>query len=155
MSRVHAEHAHTYPVPLKKGFDYVSDFHTWPFWYVGVIELVDPELCGWIDPGDRVHYRYKILGRQIDASSVLDERIELERTNFRTVSRGFPDVHWEYRYAAAGHEAFILRVVMETEEPTSFFGRTVDRMLLPRIVERDLTRSLENLHDIFVADLAG
>jgi hypothetical protein len=151
---VHAEHAHTYPAPLKKGFDYISDFHTWPLWYVGITELIDPERCRWSQPGDEVRYRYKILGRHIDATSILDESIDLERKAFRTVSSGFPEVHWEYRYAAAGQEAFILRVVMETEEPTSFFGRTVDRMLLPRIVERDAKRSLENLHDIFVADLA-
>lgn len=154
MSRVHAEHAHTYPAPLKKGFDYISDFRMWPYWYVGMTELIDGELCGWSDPGDMVRYRYKILGRHIEAASVLDERIELERTTFRTVSPGFPEVRWEYRYAAAGQEAFILRVVMETEEPTIFFEKTVDRMLLPRIVERDLRRSLENLHDIFVADMA-
>lgn len=151
---MHAEHAHTFPVPLKLGFDYITDFRTWPFWYVGVTELIDPEAYGWTDPGDEVHFRYKILGRHIDVASVLDERVDLERTAFRSASPGFPEVHWEYRYAAAGQEAFILRVVMETGEPTTFFGKTVDRMLLPRIVERDLRRSLENLHDIFVADMA-
>ncbi len=151
---MHAEHAHTYPVPLKKGFDYISDFRTWPLWYVGMTEIVEPEACGWTDPGDEVRYRYKLLGRQIDAVSILDESVDLERKTFRTASPGLPEARWEYRYATAGSEAFILRVVLETEEPTSFFGRSVDRMLLPRIVERDLKRSLENLHDIFVASLA-
>jgi len=42
---------------------------------------------------------------------------------------------------------------METEEPTNFFGKTIDRMLLPRILERDLKQSLENLNDIYTVGL--
>lgn len=148
-----AELTHTYPVPLKKGWDYTDDFTMWPAWYAGMTQIIEPETGAWAEPGDRVRYGYKLLGRHIEGVAILEETIEHELTRFRTETPGLPTFHFEYRLAEAGTEAFVLKVVMETEEPTSFFGKSIDRMLLPRIVERDLKRSLENLHDIFAAGM--
>jgi len=50
-------------------------------------------------------------------------------------------------------EGFTTTVVMGTDEPTSFFGKAVDRMLIPRALERDLSRSLDNLTDIFAVGI--
>lgn len=143
----------TFPVPLKKGFDYIDDFKMWPDWYAGMIEILDPEKGRWHTPGDEVRFAYRLLGRRLEGKAILDEYRETELVRFHTEVPGIPVVHCEYHYRLAGDEAFVLKVVLETEEPTSFFGKTIDRMLLPIALERDLRNSLENLDAIFTADL--
>ena len=143
------EMTRTYPVPLKKGFDYIDDFRMWPAWYVGMTNIIDPETGAWGAPGDRVKFGYKLLGRHLEGVAILEEWRDAELAKFRTEVPGLPVFHFTYHYLDAGHEAFILKVEMEGDEPTSFFGKAIDRMLLPRMVERDLERSLENLNDIF------
>ena len=139
----------TFPVPLKKGFDYIDDFRMWPAWYVGMTEILAPEEGSWVEPADEVRFAYKLLGRHLECVAILEERKEGDLVRFRTEVPGLPVTHFVYHYAEAGSEAFILNVAMETDEPTSFFGKTIDRMLLPRMIERDLASSMENLHDIF------
>jgi hypothetical protein len=140
-------------VPLKKGFDYMDDFKIWPSWYVGMTHIIEPETGAWGTPGDRVRYGYKLLGRHLEGAATLEEWVDGEIARFRTEVPGLPVFHFEYQFAAAGSEAFVLKVTMQSEEPTSFFGKTIDRMLLPKVVERDLTRSIENLDDIFSAGM--
>lgn len=150
---MHTEVKRTYPVPLKKGFDYVDDFKMWPSWYVGMTDIIAPEEGAWLEPGDEVRFGYKLLGRRLEGVAVLEEHKDAELTRFHTEVPGLPVMHFAYHYAEVDPEVFDLRVAMETEEPTSFFGRSIDRMLLPRVIERDLTGSLENLEDIFSAGL--
>ena len=147
------ELTYTYPVALKNGFDYLDDFRMWPDWYVGMMGIIDPETCAWAKPGDKVRFAYKLLGRRIEGTAILDKWHEAELIAYHTEVPGLPVVHFEYHYSTTEPETFTLRVVMETEEPTSFFGRTIDRMLLPRVLERDLKRSMENLADIFAIGL--
>lgn len=143
----------TYPVPLKKGFDYAIDFRTWPDWYVGMAEILEPEDATWTKPGDELRFVYKLLGRRLEGRAILDELIDTELVKFHSEVPGLPVVYFEYRYRAAGEEAFVLTAIMETEEPTSFFGKAIDKMVLPVALERDLRHSLENLDTIFTAEL--
>ena len=48
-----------------------------------------------------------------------------------------------------------MKAVLETKEDdlTSFFGKVIDKTMLPRILDRDLRGSLDNLEEIFVAGL--
>lgn len=148
---MHTELTRTYPVPLKKGFDYIDDFRMWPDWYVGLTHLIEPEKGAWSEPGDEVRFQSKLLGRRIEGRCVLDEKTEGEMARYHVVVPSLPIVHFAWHYTGAGPEAFTAKVEMETEEPTSFFGKTIDRTLLPRVLERDLKRSMENLTDIFEA----
>ncbi len=62
---------------------------------------------------------------------------------------GLPTLHETWQYSPKGENAFEIKVIQETEEATSFFGKAIDRMLLPRVLEKDLVRTLDNLTDIF------
>jgi hypothetical protein len=150
---VRTELTRTYPVPLKKGFDYIDDFRMWPDWYVGLTHLIEPNMGAWNGPGDEVRFESKLLGRRIEGRCVLDEKIEGELARYHVVVPNLPIVYFTWHYTGAGPEAFTAKVEMETEEPTSFFGKTIDRTLLPRVLERDLKRSMENLTDIFEAHM--
>jgi hypothetical protein len=150
---MHTEAIRTYPVALKTGFDYCDDFKTWPMWYSGMTEIIDPEEARWMEREDEVRFGYKLLGRRLEGVTILDELIDAELVRFHTEIPGLPVVHFAYHYAEIEAERFELRVEMETEEPTSFFGKTIDRMVMPRALERDLRASLDNLADIFAAGL--
>ena len=152
-TQMHTEVTRTYPVAVKIGFDYCDDFKTWPLWYSSMTGLIAPEKAKWLEPGDEVRFGYKLLGRRIEGVTILDESTDCVLVRFHTEIPGLPVVHFAYHYAGIEPERFELRVEMETEEPTSFFGRTVDRMLMPRALERDLRASLDNLADIFAARL--
>lgn len=153
MTAVRTDVTRTYPIPVKKGFDYCDDFKTWPAWYVGMSEIIHPEEGRWHEIGDEVRFGYKLLGRHVEGVATLEERREMELVRFRTEVPGLPVFHFAYHYREVDPESFEMMVTMETEEPTSFFGKTIDRMLLPKVIERDLIRSMENLHDVFAAGL--
>ena len=139
----------TYPVPLKKAFDYLDDYTTWPAWYTGVLEILHPEKCAWDKPGDEVHFAYKLLGRRLEGVCTLEEIREYEFVKFMSKMPAVGIVHFEWMYEDAGHEAFTLTAVMETEEITNFFGKILDKTLIPRMLERDLRMTLDNLADTF------
>lgn len=143
------EMTRTYPLPLKKAFHYVADFKRWPDWYSEMIEILEPEKGKWETKGDKVRFAYRLLGRRVEGEAILEEFREPESVKFHTEVAGLPKVHFEWKYKEVGPEALTVTVTLETEEPTSFFGKAIDRMLLPRMLERDLRHSLENLETIF------
>lgn len=145
------EMTHTYDAPLKKGFDYIDDFKLWPDWYVGMTSIIDPETGKWSLPGDEVRFVYKLLGRRLEGVAILEEYKQFELVAFRTEVPGLPVVHFRYEYAETTPERFEVRAVLETDEPATFFGKAIDKALLPTILARDLKRSLENLEDIFAS----
>lgn len=143
------EMTHEYPVSLKEGYDYLMDVKCLPQWRSGLIEVIHPETTSWHTPGDRMRVAYMVLGRRVEAECTMEENREGEYVRFTTRTPGLPSVAETWHYTPEGDDAFAVRVIQETEEGTSFFGNTIDRMLLPRVIEKDLTRTLDNLADIF------
>jgi len=144
------ELTNTFPVPLEEGFDFLREVDHWPEWYSGVIEILEEPVSGsWGNPGDAVLLSYKVLGRHLNARVVMKEMREYDLVRSVVSVSGLPQLHQEYSYTAGGEGSFLLKVVLETEEVTTFLGRAVDRMLLPRIMERDLKQTMVNLQDTF------
>jgi hypothetical protein len=143
------EMTHEYPVPLKRAYDYLMDVKSIPQWRNSLIEVINPERTSWHAPGDRMRVAYMVLGRRVEAECTLEENREAELVRFTTRAPGLPSVSECWEYTAKGDDACAVKVTQETEEGTSFFGSTIDRMLIPRVVEKDLNRTLDNLADIF------
>ncbi len=147
------EMTRTYPVTAKEAFDYLNDYRTWPDWYTGMTEIVDPEHARWIEPGDTVRFAYKMLGRRVEGICTLQEVREAELVRFVAAIPAIGDVHQEWTYYDAGEHAVAVKVWMESEGPTTFFGKAIDTMLVPRIVERDLRHTLDHLEEIFTVGI--
>lgn len=143
----------TFPVPRKKAFDYLDDFRTWPSWYAGMLEIIEPDKALWSSPGDKVRFAYKLLGRRLEGECTLEEVREAEFVKFTATIPTVGDVHQEWYYSDAGDAAFSLRVIMETTEPTSFFGKVIDKMVIPRVLERDLRNTLDALEETFAVGI--
>jgi hypothetical protein len=139
-----------FPIPLREGFDFLREVGHWPSWYAGITQILEaPPGGSWGEPGDTISFHYKVLGRLLDGKVVMKEMREYELVRSVASIAGLPQVHQEYRYTAADDGSFLLTVVLETEEVSTFLGRVVDRMMLPGIMERDLKRTMENLQDTF------
>lgn len=147
------EMSRQFPVPLKQAYDYLIDPKKIPEWRVGVIEMIEPESALWQTAGDRIKLAYRLLGRRVESECVLDEVKEHELVRLTAHTPGVPTLHETWLYSPIGEEALALKVVQETEEATTFLGKTIDRMVLPRILEKDLKRTLDNLEDIFTYGL--
>ena len=144
----HVELTHTYPVELQKAWDYITDPHHWADWFVNLLSVEDPDKR-WTEPGDMVKFIYRLLGRKLEGELVIDERQAPTLLSYTAKIPGMPDIHQTWRHVEAPGPVVTTTVVQETEEPTSFFGKVVDRMLIPRALERDLRRTLDNLADMF------
>jgi hypothetical protein len=142
------EETRTMPVELKLGWDYVNDFRHWPDFYAGFDHIVDPEIGSWNTAGDSVKFAYRLLGRKIEGVATLQERQEGALVKFIAKVPPLPDVMEEWHYRDL-NDHFILRVVLETGGTTSFMGRLIDGTLLPRVLEKDLKRTMDNLEDLF------
>lgn len=145
----------TYPVPRKKAFDYLDDFTTWPTWYSGMMEIIEPDKASWDTPGDKVRFAYKLLGRRVEGVCTLEDIDEAALVRFTATLPTVGDVHQEWTYRDAGDGAFTATVTMETAEPTSFFGKIIDSMVIPRLLERDLRHTLDSLEDTFAMGIPG
>jgi hypothetical protein len=144
-----AEVRREFPIALKQGWDYLMDWRLFPQWRVGMVEVLDPETAAWSKPGDKFRFAYRMLGRTVEGECVLEDIREHELNRFTSTVPGLGTVTETWRYQDIDDDLFAISVIMEGSEPTSFFGKVIDRTLMPRVVERDLHRTFDNLHDIF------
>lgn len=151
MARV--EMTHTFPVGLQAAWDYLNDPVHWCDWFANLVSVEDAE-PRWSRPGDTVRFAYRILGRRVHGECTIDRREPPTLISYTARLPGLPSVRHEWRHTDL-NGAISTAVVLESEEPESLFGKVVDRMLLPRALERDLRHTLENLEGIFALGLPG
>lgn len=147
------EISRTFPVPRKKAYDYLVDFHNWPLWYSGLIEILEPDTAAWAMPGDKVGFVYKLLGRRLEGECLLEEMEPAEYVKMTTSMPAVGETHFEWFYSDAGDDSVTLRAIMETEEPTRLFGKLIDKTVLPKFLERDLTSTFDHLEETFAVGI--
>jgi len=148
------EETRRFPVPRQQVYDYLTDPKTWPLWIAGMLDVEDAETATWEKPGDRVRFAYKLLGRRVEGETRLQEIIPAQYVKVHTTAPSVGDLTQEWFYSDAGEHSMTLRIVYETDEPTSFFGRLINRAVVPQAIQRDLTATLSNLDAIFALGLS-
>jgi hypothetical protein len=139
------EMSRDYAVDRKRLFDHLVEPSNWPSYYNGMTEVLPYERFA--EPGDAVTFRYRLLGRVVEGTATLLDLQPGERFRSRAETRGLPTVEHDWAYED-GDEGTHLRVVMDTPPVESFFGRAIDRFIVPRQIERDLARTLDNVEDL-------
>lgn len=133
-----------FPGDLRKAFDYIQDFTRWREWFAGLTDIIEPELGAWTFPGDSVRIQYRLLGRTVEGEAILEGRTDYRYVCYSAYVPGLPKVTHTWRYKPAG-EGFTISLTSETDPHTSFFGRTIDALVIPRALERDVRNTLNNL----------
>jgi hypothetical protein len=142
------EETREFPASLKEMWDFSMDFNEWPLWYAGMLEIVKPEKGAWAKPGDSVRVAYKLLGRRIEYTCTVSEYQEYELLHFVAEPPALPAAHFRWHWRPLDLDRVELTIELETEEPTSFFGKVIEKTQVPRIYHKDLVRSLSNLDEI-------
>jgi hypothetical protein len=139
------EMSRDYAADRTRLFDHLVEPANWPSYYNGIIEVLPYERFQ--EPGDAVTFRYRLLGRTVEGTATLLELRAGERFRSRAEATGLPTVEHDWTYED-GDEGTHVRVVMDTPPVDSFFGRAIDRFIVPRQIERDLARTLDNVEDL-------
>lgn len=134
-----------YAIDRKVLFDHLSDPAAWPSYYSSIIDADVPDRFD--EPGDRTTLRYRVLGRIVDVEAELLENAPPNRFRTRATTPGLPPVEHDWRYEELGGGTKVT-VTLMSQEVDSWLGRTLDRFVLPRQLEKDLERSLDNVEGL-------
>jgi Polyketide cyclase / dehydrase and lipid transport len=139
MTRIEAEHR--FGVPLRDGFDYITDVGRWPEYWPGLVR-VEPG-SHWREPGDQTRIAIRLLGREVPLEMTLRRLEPYRLVEYTSVQPGLPDVHHERHFAEAG-DGFHYRLVVEYEPRRGPRG-VYDRLLVRRAIGRALRQTIANL----------
>lgn len=127
-------------------WEHLADPANWPAFYNN---MLDARSSGYTaEPGDVVEITYRILGRTISGTVTVLDAEPARRIRLRTEADGLPPVVHEWSYEDAPDGAVDITVRMEHEPVDRLFGRALDRFVVPRQLEKDMERSLDNLQEM-------
>ena len=136
-----------YGVPLRDGYDYITDPERWPGYWPNLVRVAPG--ARWSAPGDVARLTMKLLGRATELEMTL-VRIEPYRlVEYTSRQRGLPEARHERHFAESG-AGLHYRIVIELE-PRGGPRGLLDRLVVARAVERTATQTLDNLERQFSA----
>jgi uncharacterized protein YndB with AHSA1/START domain len=136
---------HRFAVPLREGFDYITDPANWPEYWPKLV-AIHPESC-WRRPGDHARLTFRMMGRPTELAMTLGKLEPYRLVSYRSEQRGLPPVEHERHFSDAG-DGFDYRLVVSYRPrrgPRGFFDRTIFR----RAVRRAMEEPVENLERRF------
>jgi hypothetical protein len=129
------------PVPLRDGFDYITDPANWPEYWPRLV-AVDPA-TRWRAADDRARLVLRMLGRDVTLDMTLVRLEPCRLVEYTSEQSALPPArHWRH-FAPAGDE-LTYRIVVEYQ-PRSGWRGLVDRTLVRRAVERAARETLATL----------
>lgn len=146
---VTVEMSREYSVDREVLWEQLTAPDNWPTFYNNMIEARADRFS---EPGDTASTTYRVLGRSTSGVVQVLEIVPGERLKIRGELRGLPPVEYDWTYADS-EGGTTITVHMESVEVDSWLGRTLDRFLIPRQLEKDLARSLDNIEALVGVDL--
>lgn len=142
---IEIEVEHHFEVPLKQGFEYITDLANWPEYWPGLI-AIDPD-SRWGQPGDRTRLSLRIMGRPTELAMTLRKIEPYRLVSYTSEQRGLPLASHERHFAEADG-GFDYRIVV-SYTPRSGLRGLFDRLVLARAVRRAMAETVENLERRF------
>ena len=129
------------PVPLRDGFDYITDPANWPEYWPRLVRIGDG--ARWREPGDRAWLVLRMLGREVRLDMTL-ERLEPYRlVEYTSVQPGLPAARHQRHFAPSGDE-LAYRIVVEYR-PRPGWRTVLDRTVVRRAIDRTVHETLAGL----------
>jgi len=130
-----------FDVPVREGFDYITDQQNWPEYWPGFVRI-EPG-SRWSEPGDVTHMVVRIVGRDVPLEMTL-RRFEPPRlVEYTSTQPGMPDARHERVFDDVDGRLHY-RIAVELE-PRGLY----DRVVVRRGIVRALRRTLANLDAVF------
>ena len=143
------EMSREYPAERKQLWEQLTEPENWTSFYNNMIEARADRFS---EPGDAATTTYRVLGRNTTGTVQLLEIEPGERIKIRGELKGLPPVEYDWTYVDS-EGGTTISVHMESVEVDSWLGRTLDRFVIPRQLEKDLARSLDNVEALVGVDM--
>ena len=134
------------PVPAKVAWDYLIDPKVWPLYWNGMVEA---KTARWEQPGDQMRFTYRLFGRLVEGSGDLMDAAPGEYLRASIDAPAVGTMIQEVFYEEIDEDATRVRIAYDTDEPTSLFGKLVDRTVLPTALRKDLKASIDHIRELF------
>jgi uncharacterized protein YndB with AHSA1/START domain len=128
-------------VPVRAGFDYITDQRNWPEYWPGFVRL-EPG-SRWSGPGDVTRIVVRLLGRPVPLEMTLRRFEPPHYVEYTTTQPGMPDARPERVFEVAVG-ALCFRFATEFEQRGVF-----DRVIVRHGVLRAMRRTVVNLDAVF------
>ena len=138
---VHIELARRFSVPLREGFDYITDPNNWPQYWPDLVRI-EPGLR-WREPGDRARLVLRLLGRPVQLEMTLARFAPYSAVEYTSVQPGLPDARHERHFEDADGD-LAYRIVV-SYQPRPGWRSVFDRLLVRRAIARAARKTLANL----------
>ena len=138
---VRIEPRRRFPVPVERGFDYITDQSNWPEYWPGFMRL-EPG-SAWSGPGDRTELVLRVLGRPTTLELTLRRHERPRVVEYDSVQQGLPDARHQRLFEPVA-DGFDYTVVVEWEPRRGLRG-LLDRTLVRILAARIVGRTLENI----------
>lgn len=149
------EITHSVTAPLEGVFAYMAAAGNWPAFRAEIVDLADGAPRGLCRSGAEIGVVARLLGRRLPGRCTVQEFGERDRLVFSQCWPGVPDITQRWVFDET-EDGCTIRATLDVERKGRLFGAAVQAMFLPRVLERDLRWTLENVEAIFaVAGDAG
>lgn len=145
MERIEA--AHSYDVPVERGFAFITDTANWAKFWPGYVRL--EEGSRWSGSGDTARLVTRLLGRDRELTMTFKAFEPNRLVTYISTQPSLPDAYHE-RHFEPGGDGFVYRLVVEYE-PRSGVAGAFDRVLLGRGIRRAFERTFRALEQELVA----
>jgi Polyketide cyclase / dehydrase and lipid transport len=148
---VRIEVRHRFAVPLRAGFDYITDPANWPEYWPRLVSI-DPE-ARWRAPGDHAALTLRMLGRDVRLEMTLVRIDPYRVVEYTSEQAGLPPARHERHFADADGDLGY-RIVVEYE-PRGGWRSLFDRVLVRRAIARAMDETVANLDRRFAERAAA
>ena len=142
---VRIEVSRRFRVPLREGFDYITDPNNWPQYWPDLVRI-EPG-SRWQEPGDRARLVLRLLGRPVELEMTLGRLAPYSVVEYASVQRGLPDARHERLFEDADGD-LVYRIVV-SYQPRRGWRSVFDRLLVRRGIARAARKTLANLERRF------
>jgi hypothetical protein len=91
---------HRFAVPLREGFDYITDSATWSEYWPGLV-AIEPG-SRWRRVGDRARLSLRMMGRPTELVMTLGKLEPYRLVSYRSEQRGLPPAEHERHFEERG-----------------------------------------------------
>jgi uncharacterized protein YndB with AHSA1/START domain len=140
-----------FDVPVRLGFDYITDPRHWPDYWPGVVRIHPGSR--WCAPGDRATVDMRLAGRTTRLEMTLETFDPPRLVIYRSVQRGLPAARHEREFTPET-DGFRFRLAVELERRVGLRS-VLDLFVVKPAVARVLRRTVTNLERRFADLRAG
>ena len=141
---IRSERERVFPVPVERGFAYITDLDNWPSYWPGLVHIEQDSR--WSVPGDQASLVVRLMRRDVELALTL-RTFEPDRlVVYDSVQAGLPDAHHERHFRAVAG-GFAYRIVVDYEPRPGIHG-LLDKTVVRRGIGRALEQTMDNLERV-------